>query len=96
MLLAKVESVFTITGRGTFVVPSFLSERQVCEGEPIQLRRSDEKIKNTSILAVESLNLGSGKRRPAFMLSRDIAREDVIEGDEIWILDQQEETRSDR
>ena len=85
ILLAKVESIFTITGRGTVIVPAFLSERQANQGEPIQLRSSDGKTRNTSILSVTSVNLGSGKRRPAFMLDRDTVKQDVAEGDEIWI-----------
>jgi translation elongation factor EF-Tu-like GTPase len=96
MLLAKVESVFTITGRGTVVIPAFLSQHQLHQGEHIQLRSSAGKIRNSAILSVTSVNLGAGKRRPAFMLTRDIAKQDVAEGDEIWIQDTQEVTESDR
>jgi len=84
-LLAKVEAVFTVTGRGVVVVPAFLTEYRAHSGEPVQLRRADGHVRNTNIFSVESLNLGSGKRRPAFMLASDIAKTDIAEGDEIWI-----------
>jgi translation elongation factor EF-Tu-like GTPase len=90
-LVATIEDIFTITGRGVVVVPALLSECRVRSGDPIQLRRSDGTVKNTSIFSVESLNLGSGKRRPAFMLAHNIAKEDIAEGDEIWIQEQREE-----
>jgi hypothetical protein len=82
---AKVEAVFTITGRGVVVLPTFVTERRAHSGEPIQLRRADGYVKNTSIFSVESVNLGSGKRRPAFMLTTEIAKTDIAESDEIWL-----------
>jgi hypothetical protein len=90
-LVAKVEAVFTITGRGVVIVPAFLSEHRAHSGESIQLRRADGCVKNTSISSIESLNLGSGKRRPAFMLTRDIAKTDIAEGDEIWVQEPRDE-----
>jgi anaerobic selenocysteine-containing dehydrogenase len=37
--------------------------------------------------------MGSGKRRPAFMLTRDIAKKDIAEGDEIWIQEPRQEKK---
>ena len=91
ILLAKVEAVFSISGRGVVVIPSFLSEHRLRSGEPIQLRGSSGKAISTAIFSVESANMGSGMRRPAFLLTRDVAREDIVEGDEIWIQERRKE-----
>ena len=86
-LLAKVEAVFTIPGRGTVIVPEGLSDLGVRNGDPISLRAPDGQTKNTHITAVESLNQGPGKpRRPAFMLPVEVAKQEVAQGTEIWSM----------
>jgi translation elongation factor EF-Tu-like GTPase len=90
ILFAKVESVFQISGRGTVIVPAFLSEILVRVGSQIQLRVPDGKVKDTHITAVEFLS-DLGTSRLAFMLPRDVAQRDVPEGTEIWLAEIQEQ-----
>jgi translation elongation factor EF-Tu-like GTPase len=84
-LLASVEHVFWISGRGVVVLPVFLSELRAQAGDSVQLRSANGKIKDASIVSVESANQGSGRRRTAFILSREVANEDVEKGMEVWL-----------
>ena len=84
ILLAKLESVFPVSGRGAVVLPAFLAECPVGAGEPIQLRIPGGPFRNMHISAAEIAS-GSGKSRLAFMLPCDIAKQDVPEGTEIWL-----------
>jgi len=85
-LLGKVEAVFWISGRGVVISPVGLSDLGLHNGDSIELRAPDGRVRNTQIAAVESANQGPGKpRRPVFMLSRDVAKEDIVDGMEIWI-----------
>jgi hypothetical protein len=88
-LFAKVEAVFHVPGRGTVIVPAFLSDLRVPVGSPIQLRVPDGKVRDTYITAVEFLS-GLGSSRLAFMLPRDVEKQDVPEGTEIWLAEIQE------
>ena len=85
-LLAKVEDAFTIPGRGTVIVPIWFSDLKVRSGDSIQLRAPSGQIKDTQIVAIELAYQGSGKgSRAAFILPRDVRKEDVREGTEIWL-----------
>ena len=87
-LLAKVEAVFQVSGRGTVIVPAFVSDLRVRVGSPIQLRNPGGQVRDTLITAVEFLS-DLDKCRLAFMLPRDIAKQDVPEGTEIWLTETQ-------
>ena len=89
-LLAKVESVFQISGRGTAVVPVFLSHFRVRVGSPIQLRIPGGRVRDTHIASVEFVT-GLDRSRLAFMLPRDIAKQDAPEGTEIWLMETNEQ-----
>jgi len=87
-LLGKVEDVFEIRGRGTVVTPIWLSNLEVRSGDPIELRTSDGRVQKTRIAAVEFTYRGPGAGcRTAFILARDIAKQDVDLGSEIWLPD---------
>jgi translation elongation factor EF-Tu-like GTPase len=85
-LLAKVDDVFTISGRGVVVVPIWLSELKIKVGDSVQLRTPGGQVRNTRIAGVEMAKQVGGCRA-AFMLARDIAKEDVVQGTEIWVSD---------
>jgi hypothetical protein len=89
-LLAKVEAVFTITGRGVAIIPAFLSDLHFRVKEPVQLRGPGGQIKNTYIASVE-LATTLDRCRLAFMLPPDIHKEDVPEGTEIWLTETREQ-----
>ena len=61
-LLGKVESVFSIPGRGTVIVPIWQSDVKVRAGDAIQFRSSDGQIRNARITAVEFLKTETGSR----------------------------------
>jgi hypothetical protein len=86
-LFAKIEHVFTVSGRGCVIVPT----KPLGTGFPFSLRnndpiqlRSPSGVIYTHIAAVESLNIKSGPRRVAFLLPVEIAKSDVLPDTEIW------------
>jgi hypothetical protein len=72
LLIAKVESFFTLTGRGAVIVPIWLSDLRVKVGDPVQLRSPNGRVKDTRIAGVELLKPTNGECRTAFLLSREI------------------------
>ena len=93
ILFAKVDSSFEITGRGCVVVPTFLSELLVRVGCPIQLRTPNGLVKDTHISAVEFLS-GLNETRLSLMLPRDVAKQDVPKGTEIWLTEAREQSET--
>ena len=85
-LLAKVEDVFTIPGRGVAVIPAWLSDLKVRVGDPVQLRSPSGVAKDSQIVSVEFAKQLNGCRA-AFMLSPDTLKEDAPPGTEIWLAD---------
>jgi thiamine monophosphate synthase len=75
-----------ISGRGAVIVPVWLSDIRIKAGDAIQLR-SPGRVKDTRIAAVELLKQAGGEGRTAFLLSREIviARDELVEGTEIWV-----------
>jgi hypothetical protein len=92
MLFAKVETSFEITGKGCVIVPAFLSDLRVRVMEPIQLRTPDGHVRDTHISAVEFLS-GLDETRLAFMLPRNIMKQDIPEGTEIWVTEIREQNK---
>jgi len=52
--------------------------------DSIQLRDPDGKVLNTHIVSVELLCGPEGKCRLALLLPRDVTKEDIPNGTEIW------------
>lgn len=88
-LLGKAESVFEVSTRGTVIVPAWLSDVKVRNGIPIQLRSPNGSTTNTRIASVEMLKVAGGPCRAAFMLRPDIRKQELQEGSEIWISQEQ-------
>jgi len=85
-LLAKVEHVFTISGRGVVVLPVWLSDLKIKVGDHVQLRAPGGQVRNTRIDGVEMAKQVGGCR-VAFILACDVEKEDIVEGMEIWVSD---------
>jgi hypothetical protein len=98
---AKIENVFTITGRGCVIVPAETLE----SGFPFSLRNHDAielrgpaGVTETYVAAIESVNVLPGPRRLAILLPTDVAKADVSREAEVWAErmrpNEQEGTRS--
>ena len=88
-LLGKVESVFSIPGRGTVIVPTWLSDLKVKVGDAIQLRSSDGQTKSTRTIALEFLKTETGSRA-GFMLGNDVQKDEIADRAEIWLAAREE------
>lgn len=75
--------MFEVHGRGTMIVPVWLSDHKIRSGDTIQLRDSKGQVRDTRIVAVEIAS-GTAGSRSVFLLPRDIAKDDIAEGTEIW------------
>ena len=85
-LLFEVEDVFDISGRGCVlapVVPDGL-DFKIRANDHIQLRTPTGRVFDTHIAFIELLKMESGPCRMAIMLPRDLAKNDVPVGTEIW------------
>lgn len=81
---AKIEHVFTISGRGCVIVPAGrLFPFRLRTNDSIQLR-GPSGVVDTRIAAIESLNAGPGPRRAAILLPTEIAKSEVSSVTEIW------------
>jgi len=91
-LLFTVEDVFAIHGRGCVLVPAIPSglDFKIKPTDQIQLRTPDGRVLDSRIESVEFLygKNADGDRhcRMAIMLPKDIAKEDVPKGTEVWFL----------
>jgi translation elongation factor EF-Tu-like GTPase len=87
--LSKVESTFSISGRGLVIVPEKPeSDFLIRVGTELELRTPDGRSLKTHITGVELLKPlpGQGPCRLAFPITRDIGKDDVPVGTEIWYL----------
>ena len=87
--LSKVADAFQIHGRGLVLVPEQPeSDFQVRVGIALELRTPDGRSLSTHITGVEFLkpSLGAEPCRMAFLITRDIGKNDVPAGTEIWYL----------
>ena len=84
---SKIESIFTVTGRGCVIVPAIPEGLAfpftLRTNDPIQLRGPAGAI-NTHIASISSLNVKPGPRRLAIVLPGEIAKSDVSLEAEIW------------
>jgi hypothetical protein len=87
--LSTVESAFAIKGRGLVLVPKKPeNDFLVRVGIALELRTPDGRSLRTHITGVEFLKplLGHGPCAMAFLITRDIGKDDVPPGTEIWYL----------
>jgi len=86
---SKIETTFSIPGRGIVIVPEEPNgDFRIRIGTQVQLRNPNGQTRETHITGVELL---SGRQddgpkfsRLAILVTRDIAKEDVPVGSEIW------------
>ncbi len=85
--LSKIESTFTVWGRGLVVVPEDQKgDFKIRVGTQVQLRTPDGRSLATRITGVEFLKPLTGNCCMAILLTRDLATEDVPVGTEIWYV----------
>ena len=83
--LSKVESTFSISGRGLVIVPEKPeSDFLIRVGTELELRTPDGRSLNTHITGVEFLKPRTGPCGMALLITRDIGKDDVPAGTEIW------------
>ena len=88
VLLTTVESSFEVPGRGCWIVPAqWKSDLRVRQEDKIQLRTPGGHILNTYIGWIERAYGPSAGVRLTIGLPRDITKEDVPSGTEIWLVD---------
>jgi len=91
-LLFKVEDVFDISGRGCVLVPVIPNDLdlKIRPKDQIQLRTPDGLVFDSHIASIEFLHGkkpdGSRGCRFAIMLPRDLVKQDVPVGTEVWLL----------
>ena len=88
-LLLKVEDVFDISGRGCVIAPVVPSgaDFKIRAKDQIQLRTPDGRVLDTHIASIELLKPQDGSAcRMAIMLPRDLVKQDVPIGTEVWLL----------
>lgn len=87
-LFFKVDDVFHVSGRGCVIVPSIPEglDFKVRTKDLIELRTPDGRILQTHVASVEFAKGRNAQCRIAIMLPRDIAKQDVPIGTEIWFL----------
>jgi hypothetical protein len=91
-LLFKVEDVFAISGRGCVIMPSIPadSDFKIRVKDQIKLRTPDGLVLDTQIAGIEfahgTKQDGSKISRMAIILPRDIPKDDIPKGTEVWVL----------
>ena len=85
-LLFKVEDVFDITGRGCVLVPVVPDglDFKIRAEDRIQLRTPTGRLVDTHIASIELLKMRDSPCRMTIMLPRDLTKNDVPVGTEIW------------
>jgi len=82
--LSKVADTFWIPGRGAVILPEEPQDDfRIRAMTVVQLRAPDGSMLDTHIAAIEILKTDRGARM-GIMLPREIAKEDVPRGSEIW------------
>ena len=88
-LLFKVEDVFDISERGCVIAPVVPpgADSKIRAKDQIQLRTPNGRVHDTHIASIEWLKpQDGGACRIAIMLPRDLVKQDVPAGTEVWLL----------
>jgi hypothetical protein len=89
MLWTKVETSFSVGGRGCAIIPGTANvDFRIRAGNSIQLRTPEGRVLDTCIGAVEFAKTVDGTRL-AIVLPAPLTRADVPDGTEIWLVQQQ-------
>lgn len=84
-LLFSVLDTFLIRGRGIVLAADVLPEQiQLTINEPIELRRPDGSSIITKVSGIEYASPPDPNRPLAILLPRDISKEQVPVGTEVW------------
>lgn len=86
VFFSKVEAAFTVPTRGCVIVPVAVTST-VHIGDAIQLRSPHGDVIDTWIVGIELIKKLSGPCDVGFMLSKEVAKENVPLDTEIWIND---------
>jgi hypothetical protein len=85
--LSKVESTFTVFGRGLVLIPEEpATDFRIRVGTPIELRTADGRSITTHITGVELLKPSTGRCGMAILITREIGKDEVPLGTEIWYV----------
>jgi len=85
-LLGAVESVFSISSRGTVLATIRRSEEAVRVGDRIQLRCPNGTHIDSEILAIELIKKTEGRCQEAYMIPGHLPETRMPIGTEIWLL----------
>jgi len=84
--LSRVEDTFAITGRGVVVIPGIPQDGKkyfVRIGDALEVRKPDGQRLLTSVAGIEMVNSPRKIGIPV-LLPRDVQKEDVPIGSELW------------
>ncbi len=83
-----IDDVFDIGGRGCVVVPGvpFTFGKDVKVGSEIEIRNPSGRIIRTTIKAFEMINRGRPMDSAPFLLPRDVKKQDIEAGSEVFLL----------
>lgn len=91
--VSKIDDAFNISGRGCIVVPGvpYTFEPSVVAGTAIEIRNPDGRTIRTQVEAFEMINRGRPMDSAPFLLPRDVTKQDIQIGAEIFLLDANEQ-----
>ena len=85
-LIGTVESVFTVSSRGTVLAIIRCSDDTVRQGDRIHLEGQDGTFIESEILAIELIKKVKGPCQEAYMLRGHVPQTKIPVGTEIWLL----------
>jgi len=87
-MLSKVEDSFELPGRGCIIVPGVPDPGTMVPvvrvKDKIQLRKPDGQIVDTHVAGIEILCGPNARHCNPILLPKDVSREDVPIGTEVW------------
>jgi translation elongation factor EF-Tu-like GTPase len=86
--VSKIDDVFDISERGCIVVPGvpYTFEPTVVVGAAIEIRNPDGRTIQTQVKAFEMINRGRPMDSAPFLLPRDLKKQDIQVGADIFLL----------
>ena len=88
VFLCTVEDAFCVSGRGCVLIPTGVRASlgfSLRAKDSIQLRTPDGRVLNTYVAGIEMLCGPAVKDRMAFLLPKDVTKQEVPKGTEIWL-----------